>query len=152
MKLDGLIRLQVKRNEQGPDSSTESPNLVNRRTDELVQFAEEARILRQGCSISSSLTNPGHELDTVYSDKPTIDGQHKPVLTTLARAKPDDQPLNITRLTLRHRVRVGSFTSVGTTCGGKMMQAFSLVWLCKPFLLVKGRCFSAIRTTHLRKG
>ncbi len=49
--------------------------------------------------------------------------------------------LNITRLTLRHRVIVGSFTSVSTTSGGKMMQASSLVWPCKAFLFVKGRFF-----------
>src|SRR5260370_8121908 len=49
--------------------------------------------------------------------------------------------LNITRLTLRHRVIVGSFTSVSTTSGGKMMQASSLVWPCNAFLFVKGRFF-----------
>jgi hypothetical protein len=52
-----------------------------------------------------------------------------------------DKQLNITRLTLRHRVIVGSFTSVSTTSGGKMMQASSLVWPCKAFLFVKGRFF-----------
>src|SRR5260370_37036390 len=52
-------------------------------------------------------------------------------------------PLNITRFTLRHRVIVGSFTSVSTTSGGKMMTASSLVGPCKEFLFVKGRFFSS---------